>query len=242
MTTTEAAWDDQAGNWLAWARTPGHDSYWYYRDLFFDAIVPAPGRRTVEVGCGEGRVCRDLRARGHDVVGIDASPAMVAHAAGADPGGRYLVADATALPLADASADLVVAYNSLMDMSDLHAAVAEAGRVLAPGGRLCACVTHPMAEAGSFQGKAPDAPFVVSGDYLADGRTDDSFERGGLRITFSSHRYPLERYAGALESAGLLIERIREPRAPEEIVARRPSAARWRRVPSFLHLRALKRP
>ena len=74
--------------------------------------------------------------------------------------------------------------HSLMDVSDLAATVAEAGRILAPGGRLCACVTHPMAEAGAFQGKAPDAPFVVSGDYLADRRTDDSFERGGLLITF----------------------------------------------------------
>src|SRR5262245_24605603 len=61
------SWEDQAENWLAWARTPGHDAYWSYRDLFF-RLLPAPGRRTLEVGCGEGRVARDLAARGHRVV------------------------------------------------------------------------------------------------------------------------------------------------------------------------------
>jgi Methyltransferase domain len=63
----------QAGDWLAWARTPGHDSYWYLRDAFFEEILPAPGRLTLEVGCGEGRVARDLAAHGHRVVALDAS-------------------------------------------------------------------------------------------------------------------------------------------------------------------------
>jgi SAM-dependent methyltransferase len=240
--TSEAAWHGQADNWLRWARTPWHDSYWYYRDSFLDAIVPAPGRRTVDVGCGEGRVARDLAARGHDVVGVDASPAMVGHARQADPGGHYVVADAARLPFPDASADLVVAYNSLMDVSDMPGAVAEAARVLEPGARLCVCVTHPMTEAGSFGGnKEPDAPFVIDQDYLSHRRTEDNFERDGLRITFSSHRYPLEDYARALEAAGFLIEAMREPGASEEAVAARPSMARWRRIPSFLHLRAVKR-
>ena len=42
------SWEDQAENWLAWARTPGHDAYWAYRDAFFP-LLPAPGRRTLGV-------------------------------------------------------------------------------------------------------------------------------------------------------------------------------------------------
>lgn len=34
-------WESRAAAWIAWARTPGHDSYWSYRDAFF-ALVPAP--------------------------------------------------------------------------------------------------------------------------------------------------------------------------------------------------------
>src|ERR1700733_13937536 len=56
----ERDWDREAENWVRWARTPGYDAYWRYRDAFFEQMVPAPGRRTVEIGCGEGRVARDL--------------------------------------------------------------------------------------------------------------------------------------------------------------------------------------
>src|SRR3981081_4046880 len=51
----DAGWEREAENWIRWARTPGHDAYWYYRDAFFDAIVPHGGGRALEGGCGEGR-------------------------------------------------------------------------------------------------------------------------------------------------------------------------------------------
>src|SRR6185437_9434912 len=96
-----AEWDRHAAQWIAWAREPGHDSYWRFnRDVFLE-LVPAPGRRTLDVGCGEGRLSRDLKARGHDVVGVDASPAMLAAARDADPSIDVHLADAAALPFAD---------------------------------------------------------------------------------------------------------------------------------------------
>ena len=172
------SWEWQADRWLRWARTPGHDAYWHYRKAFFGAIAPAPGRRTLEVGCGEGRVARDLAARGHRVVGVDTSPTLVAHAA----------------------------------------------------------------DAGRFAGTEPDAPFTIPGAYLGRHRLEeDTFERDGLEITFAGWRYALEEYAAALEAAGLLIERLREPAAPPAAVAGRPSYRRWQRLPVFLHLRAVRR-
>src|ERR671935_2225234 len=123
--------EDRAQGWLAWARTPGHDAYWTYRDAFF-ALVSTPSRATLEVGCGEGRVSRDLVARGHRVTGLDASPTLLRAAAEADPASRYVEGAAEALPFPDAAFDLVVAYNSLMDVADMPAAVREAARVLAP--------------------------------------------------------------------------------------------------------------
>ena len=66
-----AAWEAEAPNWIRWAREPGHDSYWrFHREAFLESL-PAPGRLTLDVGCGEGRVTRDLRDLGHRVVGVD---------------------------------------------------------------------------------------------------------------------------------------------------------------------------
>jgi SAM-dependent methyltransferase len=234
------SFESQAESWLRWARTPGHDAYWQFRDAFFDELLPAPGRLTLEVGCGEGRVARDLARRGHRVIAVDASPSLAASAAAADPAGRYLVADAAALPFGNGCFDLVVAYNSLMDVDDMPAAVAEAARVLQPGRPLCVCVTHPTADAGRFQSTEPDAPFVIAGSYLGRHRVDEPFERDGLQMHFTGWRYPLEAYARALEDAGLLIDRLREPAAPASALTARSGYERWQRLPNFLHLRAVK--
>jgi SAM-dependent methyltransferase len=230
------SWEEEADNWVRWARTPGHDAYWVYRDSFFERMVPAPGTLTVEVGCGEGRVSRDLRARGHRTVSVDLSPSLLGHARQADGHGLYVRADASALPLSDGSCDLVVAYNSLMDVADMETAVGEAGRVLVPGGRFCICVTHPMNEAGRFDGTAPDAPFIVSGTYFGRRPFAEIVERDGLTMAFHGWSYALEDYSAALEAAGFLIETMREPVPDESVPHLRP----WRRLPLFLHIRAVR--
>ena len=145
----------EAHNWVRWARTPGHDEYWRYRQAFFGDLVPPPGRRALEVGSGEGRVARDLAARGHWVVGLDSSPTLSRFAKEAATGPAYLLGNAAALPFPDESFDLVVAYNSLMDVEDMPAAVAEAARVLTRPGRFCIAVTHPFTDTGEFVGEAP---------------------------------------------------------------------------------------
>jgi SAM-dependent methyltransferase len=223
--------EERAQGWLAWTRTPDHDAYWRYRDAFF-ALVPEPGAATLEVGCGEGRVARDLVARGHRVTGLDASPSLLSAAAAADADSRYVEGLAEALPFDEGAFDLVVAYNSLMDVDDMPVAVSEAARVLAPGGRLCACITHPLQTASTWDHEDEDAPLIVTEAYLDRRWMDEAVERDGLSFTFDGWCYPLEAYTRALEEAGLLIEAIREPADP--------AGGRWARVPMFLMWRTLK--
>jgi len=237
----ESSWEHEAENWVRWVRTPGHDAYWYYRDSFLDGIVPPPGRQTLEIGCGEGRVTRDLKARGHRGVAIDSSPTLLRYARDADPGGRYELADAAALPFTAASFDLVVAYNSLMDIADMPGAVREAARVLEPAGRFCISVTHPLNDAGVFESSEPDAAFVIRGSYFGRRPFEGHFERDGLRMTFRGWMYALEDYARALEAAGFVVERVREPVATDAAVDKQPGYRRWQRLPLFLQLRAVRR-
>jgi SAM-dependent methyltransferase len=223
-------WESVAADWIAWARD-SRDAYWEFRDVFF-ALVPEPGRRTLEIGSGEGRVSRDLAAHGHNVVGVEPSQTLREAALAMDADGEFVEGSAESLPFPDESFDLAVAYNSLMDVDDMAQAVREAARVLVPGGRLCACVTHPFAEAGRFASREPDALFVVRGSALEPGGYDETFEReDGLRMRFVSYTYPLGHYFAALEQAGFLVEAVREPASRE---------GRWSRVPNFLMWRAVK--
>jgi len=228
------AWEAEAERWASWARSPGHDSYWrFHRDSFFE-LLPEPGALTLDVGCGEGRLDRDLVARGDRVVGIDGSPTLASLAASQDPPLPVAVADAARLPLRDGVADLAVAFMSLQDIDDLDGAVAEAARVLRPGGRLCFAIVHPVNSAGEFVSEDPGSQFVIAGSYFSPRIYVDHIERDGKACTFASAHRTIEAFSRALEAAGFLIEAMREVTDPD-------TGDRWYRVPMFLQMRAVRR-
>ena len=235
-------WDIEAGNWARFARTPGHDHS--HAEINLPALLellPPPGRLTLDLGCGEGRLGPVLHSLGHQVVGIDASPAMVHLAAARGVRELAMVADAAALPFRDSVFDLVVAYMSLHDIDQMPRAVAQIARVLVRGGRLCMAIVHPLSSAGSFSGREATAPFVIAGSYLDQAPVTWVSDRGGIRMTFHSEHRSIEAYSRALETAGMLIEALREVRTNDELAADDPSDRRWLRIPLFLHIRAMKR-
>jgi SAM-dependent methyltransferase len=230
------AWDANAELWIEWVRRPGHDSYDQFHGSKFRSLLPPAGRLTVDLGAGEGRLSRDLVALGHRVVALERSP-VLARACATHPAGiPTVVADAAATPLRSSCADLVVAFMVLHDVDDLAGAVAEASRLLAPGGRACMAIVHPINSAGRFEGERGElgAPFVIRGSYLESFRYHDEVERDGLAMDFHSEHRPLAAYFAAIEAAGMVVESLREVTVddPDD---------RWFRVPLFLHLRALRR-
>jgi SAM-dependent methyltransferase len=229
-------WHAQVAEWGRWVRTPGVDRANQLGNLpRFLELLPPAGRETLDLGCGEGRLGRELTRLGHRVTAVDASPQMVALASESQ---EALVADAAALPFADGAFDLVTAFMSLQDMDDLDAVVLEAARVLQPGGRLCFCLPHPLMTAGSFAERRADAVFVVD-DYLTVRRGGEVIERDGVRIHFAAVRRPVEAYSRALEAARFACEALREIFMPPE-AWRDETGARWQRIPSFLHVRAVR--
>jgi SAM-dependent methyltransferase len=175
------AWEKEAKRWATWARKPGHDSYWqFHRDQFF-SLLPGPGMLTVDVGCGEGRVTRDLKRLGHKVIGIDASATLIRLAREEDPKGKYFDAPASCMPLEDACADLAIAFMSLQDVDDLEPSVLEIARVLQNGGRICLAIVHPINSAGKFASEAADSEFIIKDSYLEEYRYSDWFGRARAR-------------------------------------------------------------
>ena len=143
------AWDGQAANWTNWVRTPGHDSYeQFHGERFFD-LVPAPGRLTIDLGAGEGRVARDLRHAATSWSRSKDRPAWRARSA--ELGEQCVVnADVARLPIVSGAADLAIAFMSLQDVDEWAAAISEAARVLVPGGRLAMAIVHPINSIGSI--------------------------------------------------------------------------------------------
>lgn len=232
-------WTRVAAEWTAWARSPKHDAFWAYREALVAYIGEGNGK-ALEVGCGEGRVSRELKALGYQVTATDTVAEFVEVAQQADSAHEYVVADARDLPFEDSSFDLVMAYNVLMDVEDVPATLREIRRVLRPNGQLFISLVHPFRDRGNFTSSEPGAPFVLKGTYFGRQRFEGVEERDGLQMHFAGWSQPLEAYTGALEKAGLAITSLREP-IPDRSEGQE-RLKQWTRVPLFLWLKARPLP
>ena len=118
-----------------------------------ERLVEPTGKDVVDIGCGGGRLVRELVDLGARAVGVEISErqlaAAVAHDGGS--GARYLVGRGEDLPLADATMDAAVFMRTLhhVPTADQTAALGEAARVLRPGGVVY--VVEPLAEGDYFE-------------------------------------------------------------------------------------------
>ncbi len=109
----------------------GLDVRWRRRTV--RALGLGAGARVLDLACGTGDLCRDLRRLGLEPVGADLSWGMLAHARTGVP---LVQADALRLPLATASLDGVVSGFGLRNFVTLGPVFAELARVLRPAGRV----------------------------------------------------------------------------------------------------------
>jgi SAM-dependent methyltransferase len=116
--------------------TAGEIWYEHWHRYLFAAPL-ATGRRALDVACGEGYGSALLARSAAHVTGIDIAAEAIAHARAryrARPNLEFRQGDCAALPLTEASFDVVVSFETIEHVAAQQAFVAEVRRVLAPGG------------------------------------------------------------------------------------------------------------
>ncbi len=111
--------------------TFGLDRLW--RRKAVASLDLGPGSLVLDLACGTGDLCRDLRSAGHVPVGADLSFGMLAHARTSAP---LLQGDALDLPFPDGALDGAVSGFALRNFVALPPVFAELARVIRPGGRV----------------------------------------------------------------------------------------------------------
>jgi SAM-dependent methyltransferase len=132
-----------------WSSGDAYDSFigrWsrLVAPVFLDWLAIPAGRRWLDLGCGTGALTAAIldRCAPVSVVGVDPSEPFVAHArtAVADPRAMFAVGNAAATGLADGAVDVAAAALVLNFIPDLGGALAEARRVVSPGGTVAGYV------------------------------------------------------------------------------------------------------
>ncbi len=238
-------WDAHAAWWQD-EFTEGADPEYVEQILpLIASRLPAEGR-VLDVGCGEGQVTRLALEHGLCAVGLDPAGAQIDEAerrrragAGDVPArAAYARGSLLDLPVGDATVDFVVASLVFEHVGDYRRGLAEAARVLVPGGRFLLLLNHPLLQtpdSGWIDDHVLDPPeqYWRIGPYLSEVINVEEVQPG-IHITF--HHRPLSSYLNSAISVGLSLDRMDEPAPPPGFIARAPEYAEVVEIPRLMAL------
>lgn len=130
--------------WAALYDGPGNPIFTAEEPVVRKILAGYPAGRALDAACGTGRHASYLASLGHEVIGVDCTPEMLAIARDKTPEARFEIGDLTALPLPDGDVDLAVCALSLTHCVDLEPSIRELARVVRPGGHVTISDVHPF--------------------------------------------------------------------------------------------------
>lgn len=257
-TEVKRYWDGNADAWTQLARA-GYDIYRDYLNTpaFFEMLPDVNGLLGLDIGCGEGHNTRLLQQRGARVTAIDISQVFVRHAKRLEDqealGIRYRVASAVQLPFADATFDFATGFMSFMDIAETDQVLAEAHRVLRPGGFLQFSICHPCFDTPHRRGLRDEQGQMYAvevGGYFENqqGTVEEwLFSAAPPEVTEGLPMFKVPRFTrtisqwlNGLIDAGFLVERIGEPCPTEQAMRECPRIRDAQVIADFLHIRGRK--
>lgn len=200
-----ASWQTNAQPWITAVRQAQIESRRLVTDqALLDAIDARQPHRVLDLGCGEGWLCRALRERGIATWGVDAIDSLVQAARAADPAGQYDCLDYQrfAREPATRQVDLVACNFSLFGAEQLQPLLASLPARLARPGHLLIQTLHPHVACGEL-------PY-------ADGWRDGSW--AGFDAAFSDpapwYFRTLQSWVALLQASGFALDALIEPHHP----------------------------
>ena len=195
---------DELADRYAASSASGPPNALYDRPTILRLLGPVQGRRVLDLGCAAGHLSEEPVSAGADVLALDKSELMVAHARRLLGGrARFEVADLSQpLHMVESrSMDLVVASLVLHYLPDWQGIISEIHRVLKPGGALVMSVHHPIT--GWFRSDRAD--------YHRVELIEEKWNVDGVETTASMWRRPVSAVFAPLLSNGLVIDEVHEP-------------------------------
>ncbi|WP_454196462.1 class I SAM-dependent methyltransferase [Nocardia sp. Marseille-Q1738] len=191
--------------------------------LTIPAIVRAvagalPPGVALDAACGTGRIATVLDDCGHQVIGVDSSPEMLAHARERLPQADFRLGELYRLPIGADSIEVVVCSLALTHVPDLAPVFGEFARVLRPGGHLVIADVHP--------------------EQVARSRVPTIRRADGVAARVRSYQHRTGDYVRAGVAAGFDIQRCDEPVAASPPRDRTTTPGPWETWPWSLELLA----
>jgi len=241
------SWDSVAEEWAAFAAQNDYRIHFLMPETI-RLLGSVDGKKVLDFGCGEGGYSRLLAAAGAEVTGVDGSSTMVrlARTKSAERGLQvtYLVREASNLEgIADCTFDLVLAAMALMDFEDYQGAVAEAHRVLKPGGMLLASILHPCFTGRETRWRRDEnglpAHLVVDNYFDMEPWEEHIHESHFTRPVIFRHM-PLQDHINLLIETGFRLSGLYEPVPSANQLEKSHRFDRLTRVPLFLFIKCQK--
>lgn len=250
-------WNANAEAWTKLARA-GYDVYRNYLNTpaFFAMLPDVTGLSGLEdIGCGEGHNTRLLAKQGARVTAIDIAEDFIVYAQQADEplGIDYRVASAVELPFANMTFDFATGFMSFMDIPETERVVAEAHRVLKPGGFLHFSILHPCFNAQhrrNLRNAQGLTHAIEVGDYFRNrgGEIEQwlfSTVPSDIKQKTPLFKVPLftrtvSQWVNLLIDTGFVLERMAEPQPNDAAVRACPAIQDTQVIAYFLHCRVRK--
>ncbi|MBB64599.1 MAG: SAM-dependent methyltransferase [Waddliaceae bacterium] len=215
-----SSWE-KVGKW--YHELVGKDGHYYHKAIILPSMlrlldIKNPREaQLVDIGCGQGILSRIL-PKGVRYTGVDASQTLLKQARkAAHPSCEFVLADATKeFPLKEEGFSHGAFILSLQNMADPEAALRNASKLLAPGGRLVLILNHPCFRIPRQSSWNIDLENKQQSRDIK--RYMSSLEipmqanpsKGKKSVTTYSYHYPLSRIVTALSQAGLLVAEMEE--------------------------------